>query len=93
MRTIRQEIIDLLSQEELTALEISRMVGIREKAVLDHLPHIARSMEARNKRLHITPPRCRECGYAFRDRRRFSRPSRCPRCKSEALEEPGFRVF
>jgi DNA-directed RNA polymerase specialized sigma subunit len=43
MGTKRKQIIDLLSKKEMDARELSQAVGIREKEVYEHLPHIARS--------------------------------------------------
>ncbi len=92
MQTIRQQIIEFLSNKEMGARELSQSVGIREKEVYDHLSHIARSVNARRKKLIIIPSRCLECGYIFEDRKRFSPPSRCPQCKSEHIQDPTYRV-
>ena len=32
------------------------------------------------------------CGYVFEDRRRLTRPSRCPACKRSSLQSPSFRI-
>lgn len=50
MRTIRQHIIELFSTGEMNAIELSQDLGIGEKEVYGHLPHIARSVEAQGKR-------------------------------------------
>jgi len=92
METIRQQMIALLSDKEMDARELSQTMGIREKEVYEHLPHIARSVAAQNKRLTIQPVRCLACGYVFRDRRRFTRPGRCPRCKMSHLDQPKYRI-
>ncbi len=92
MQTIRQQIIEFLSNKEMGGKELSQSVGIREKEVYDHLSHIARSVNARRKKLIIIPSRCLECGYIFEDRKRYSPPSRCPRCKSEHIQDPTYRV-
>ena len=92
MQTIRQQIIEFLSNKEMGGRELSQSVGIREKEVYEHLSHIARSVNARRKKLIIIPSRCLECGYIFEDRKRFSPPSRCPRCKSEHIQDPTYRV-
>jgi predicted Zn-ribbon and HTH transcriptional regulator len=92
MPTIRQKIIDLLSQSEMEARELSRSLGIPEKEVYAHLAHIARSVGAQHKNFAVQPPRCLHCGYVFKDRRRFSPPGRCPRCKKSHLQNPAFRI-
>ena len=92
MPTIRQKIISLLSEDELSAREISGEVGISEKEVIEHLSHIARSVASENKKVFITPARCLGCEYVFEDRRRFTRPGRCPRCKKSHIQSPRFRI-
>lgn len=92
MQTVRQQIIELLSNKEMGGRELSQSVGIREKEVYDHLSHIARSVNARRKKLIIIPSRCLECGYIFEDRKRYSPPSRCPQCKNEHIQDPTYRV-
>lgn len=92
MPTVRQRIFELLCQRELTARDISGLIGIREKEVYEHLDHVARSAAAARMKLRVTPSQCLQCGYLFRDRRRFTPPSRCPRCKNSHLTEPVYRV-
>ena len=92
METIRKQMISLLEKDEISAKEISRAVKIREKEVYDHLDHIARSVNAQGKKLLTTPPECLECGYIFKNRKRYSSPSRCPLCKSEQIQHPAYRI-
>ena len=92
MRTIRQEIINLLSQHELDARELSQELGIREKEVHDHLAHVARSVKAEEKKLIVHPSRCLQCGFVFKDRKRLTRPSRCPKCKQSYLQSPRYSI-
>jgi predicted Zn-ribbon and HTH transcriptional regulator len=42
-------------------------------------------LSKRQARLQIHPPTCESCGFRFKDRARFSDPSRCPRCRNEHL--------
>lgn len=93
MKTQRQQIIELLKHNELSAREISALLGIKEKDVCVHLTHIERSVSARGEKIHIRASRCRKCGYVFKDRRRFTRPGRCPRCKGSYIEEPVFKIL
>jgi len=90
--TIRQQIIDLLKNQEMDARELSREVSIREKEVYDHLTHIARSLAVKGNTLNIQPAQCLSCGYVFKDRQRFTRPGRCPRCKKSHLQSPAYFI-
>jgi len=91
-QTVRQKIVLLLNDKEMTAREISQAVGIREREVYEHLPHIARSALAQKRKLAVLPFCCLSCGYVFEERKRFTRPSRCPRCKKTHLETPVYRL-
>lgn len=77
----------MIRDRQLTARDISRILGIREKEVYEHLPHVERSA-GHGIRLIVEPPRCVKCGFVFKDRRRFTTPSRCPKCRSEGITEP-----
>ena len=92
MQTIRQKIIDLLSLQEMDARQLSAQVGIREKEVAEHLLNITRSLAARSIKLTIRPAECLLCGYVFENRRRFTRPGRCPHCKKSHLLSPTFYI-
>ncbi len=92
METIRQQMIALLIDKEMDARELSQTMGIREKEVYEHLPHIARSVAVQKKKLTIQPVRCLTCGYVFKDRKRFTPPGRCPRCKKSHLDQPKYRI-
>jgi predicted Zn-ribbon and HTH transcriptional regulator len=92
MPTIRQKIIALLSTAELDARELSQELGIQEKEVCIHLAHVARSVRAEKKKLIIHPSRCRQCGFVFEERRRFTRPGRCPKCRQSHLQSPRFQI-
>jgi len=92
MPTIRQQIIELLTDAEMDARDLSREVKIKEKEVYGHLAHIARSLAAKGRRLAIRPSECLKCGYVFKDRKRFTPPGRCPRCKQSHLVNPSFKI-
>ncbi len=92
VRTIRQQMVDLLSQEEMTDRDLSQALGIPEKDVYAHLSHIARTLAAQRKKIRVTPVQCLSCGYVFRDRKRWSRPGRCPRCKDSHIQRPAYAV-
>lgn len=85
-KTVRQRIIETLKAGMVTAKDISKAVGIREKEVLEHLPHVAMSA-GRTMRLVVEPSVCVKCGFVFKKRERFTTPSRCPICRSEEITE------
>ena len=93
MPTLRQKIISLLSEAEMSAREISGKVGISEKEVVAHLAHITRSVASQDKKVAIIPANCLACGYMFEERKRFTRPGRCPQCKKSHIESPRFRIY
>ena len=93
MPTIRQQMIDLLSQEARGSRDLSRMLGISEKEVYTHLPHIHRTITSGGRRLQVTPAICLSCGYVFSKRSRFTRPSRCVCCKNERISEPVYQII
>lgn len=91
--TIRKQLIELLSQNAYDARDLSQHLGIRETVVYDHIPHITRSVTSLGKKLKIIPSKCAACGYTFKDRKRAAKPSRCPTCKSERIENPKFHII
>ncbi|MBU0681053.1 MAG: transcriptional regulator [Proteobacteria bacterium] len=91
-RSTRQQIMDLLSQEEMNALEISQAVGVSEKEVPLNLEHIIRTLGKEGKRLLISPSICLGCGYSFKDRKRLQRPGRCPSCKGSHIKMATYRI-
>jgi len=93
MPTIREQMIDLLSEGEHEASEISQVLRIQEKEVYRHLPHIKKTLATRKRRLTIVPAACISCGFTFRDRRRFTKPGRCPICRSERIQPPRYRIL
>ena len=92
MQTIRQQIISLLKNREMNAREISKALGIQEKTVYDHLEHIRHSIKPQKKQLMIHPFHCLVCDYIFKDRKRLSRPGRCPQCKQGHIEAATFKI-
>ena len=92
MATIRQQIIEILERGDHDAKQISQDVGIGEKEVYSHLPHISKSLPKHGKRLKTIPAVCIKCGYDFKNRDRMTKPGRCPLCKSERIESPRFYI-
>lgn len=89
--TVRQQMIEALSREKLSAKDLSRIVGVTEKDVVGHLVHVAKSVTAHG-RFVTFPSRCLDCDFTFRKRRRLGTPSRCPICKSESVTETRYTI-
>jgi predicted Zn-ribbon and HTH transcriptional regulator len=92
-RTTRERIADRLREGALPASALAREFEITTSEALSHVEHIAHSLDGKEgaEQLLVAPPACRDCGFdAFDDL--INRPSRCPDCKSENVEEPAFRV-
>jgi predicted Zn-ribbon and HTH transcriptional regulator len=90
--TVRQAIREAIRDAALTAHEISEVVGIREREVAAHLASIERSAKHQSERLVVEPARCEPCGFVFQSREKLTTPSRCPKCKSERIHPPRFRL-
>jgi transcriptional regulator len=90
--TVRQRMIALLEDEECDVRDISKALHISEKEVGDHLEHIRHSLSATRQKLEIRPAECLACGFVFKDRSRFSRPGRCPRCRESRISMPRFYI-
>ncbi|MXR51047.1 transcriptional regulator [Halovenus sp. WSH3] len=90
-RTTRQRIADRLREQPLQAGAIANEFDITTGEALSHVEHLSKSLEHESEQLLVAPPECRECGFTDFDDL-INRPSRCPDCKSESVEEPLFRV-
>ena len=75
-----------------TARDISARVGISEKDVAGHLEHLTRSLKPTGERLEVEHARCLACGFTFKDRERFDKPSRCPRCRGQRLSAARYGI-
>ena len=91
-QTVRQQIIALLTEVEMSARDLSQAIGIREKEVVQHLVHVEKTVASQKKKLVIRPFQCLDCEYMFKERKRYTRPGRCPRCKGTHVETPTFRI-
>lgn len=91
--TIRQLIMQRITSALYSSRQLAELVGVPEREVEDHLTHITKSVARdRARRFVLEPSRCRDCGFVFRERTRLTRPSRCPRCRSEAISPPRYGI-
>ena len=71
-KTIRQSIVEMLKQEQLTTFDLAEKLAIKEKEVFGHLEHIIRSLRPKNQ-LVIKPAQCKSCGFQFKKRSRIKK--------------------
>ena len=86
----REEIIRILEDEEKSAQDLANSYETTLQDILEDLEHIRLSIKPRQ--LRMDPPLCRKCGFIFKERSRVKSPSRCPRCKSEWIQAPLFKI-
>lgn len=89
-KTLRQKLTELLSSQEMSVSQLARNLEVKFSEIDLALQHVEKSI--RPKKIMITPARCKECGFVFRERKKFAPPSRCPKCKSKWLTEATFRI-
>jgi transcriptional regulator len=89
--TTRERIADYLRGQTAAAGTIANEFDIPTTSALSHVEHIAQSLDGTDEQLLAAPPECRDCGFSGFDDR-ANRPSRCPECRSESIEEPLFRI-
>ncbi len=90
--TVRESIRQALLATPATARDLSKLIGISERDVADHLDHLARSLKHKGEKLVVDAPSCFDCGFSFDRRQRYTRPSGCPRCRSRRIALPQFRI-
>jgi Predicted transcriptional regulator containing an HTH domain fused to a Zn-ribbon len=92
-QTPRRRIIDLLTGTLLSSHQLAQLLGMPERHVENHLTHIVKTLARDPRRTFLLEPsECRDCAFAFRDRTRLTRPSRCPRCRGEAITSPRYGI-
>lgn len=90
--TDRDRLAVLLVERPLTVRELSQAARIAERDVLGHLEHLARSAAGRGQRLSIEPSRCLGCDFVFQERTRFTKPGKCPECRSTRITPARFAL-
>lgn len=89
--TTRQRLADALRREPATPSALATEFESTTGAILSHLEHVSHSLDHREEEFLVAPPTCRDCGFDTYDDL-LNVPSRCPECKSEAVDEPTFTI-
>jgi len=91
VKSLRERIIDLLMDNSLTAKEICNLLDLepnRVKEVYSNIEKIAKIVRKKGLELMVMYPRCKNCGFEFSK----IKASKCPRCKSERIEDARFMI-
>ena len=100
--TLRERIMKLLmeSKHPLSAKDIIYELGLNsntsEKEIYQHIQHIAKTIRRRSRgkyAVFMIAPQCRSCGYVFKDLDKPKKPSKCPKCRSQRIEPPRFKIM
>lgn len=89
--TTRQQIATHLRSKPTPPGTLAKEFGIRSVDVLSHVEHLSKSLDPTDENLLVAPPECQNCGFSNFDDL-INRPSRCPECKSESVNEPVFTI-
>jgi transcriptional regulator len=89
--TTRKRLAESLRAEPATPSTLASQFDLTTNAVLGHLEHVSQSVDGADEEFLVAPPACRDCGFdGFDDL--LNLPSRCPDCKSEAVDEPMYTI-
>jgi predicted Zn-ribbon and HTH transcriptional regulator len=97
----RRERIRQLLRETKNPLSVEGIVALLGehtdlKSVYGDLEHVAKSVYGESKgREYVVmiPPTCRACGFIFKSLEKPKVPGRCPKCKSERVTSPLFKII
>ncbi len=83
----RRDLVPLLLDKKISLSEIARTVREKPKDVIEALTHLAKSSRHGDYELVMDPAECRKCGFEF-GTDKFSKPGKCPKCRSTWIFEP-----
>ncbi len=92
--TRRKKIIDILLESEnpISPEEIAiRLDEQNVNLIYSDMEHVVKTLKSLNYKVIAEPPVCKKCGYVFK-KTLYKKPSRCPKCKSEWIQEPRYLV-
>ena len=87
----RKDLIVLLRGNPLSLKAVADALEMTPRDVEDDLKHLIKSLKHSDYRLHVTPARCRKCGFEF-GLEKLRKPGRCPRCHQSWIHEPLLEV-
>lgn len=73
--------------------QLADLLGMPEREIEHHLEHVVKTLARdRTRQFLLEPSACLDCGFEFRNRTKLRRPSRCPKCRSEAISAPRYGI-
>ncbi len=92
--TLRQKLIRLLCERAHDFEELRITFDLSPRGLESELRHVQRTIRRQHGVLDVTPASCLDCGFVFKGReaRHLHPPGRCPKCRSEHIEPPRFRI-
>ena len=99
METRREQIIKLLKSSDsfISAEQIAISLDVRDvRLIYSDLQHIAKTIKGLSggrETLIMDPPKCRKCGFIFKNTKHIKKPGRCPRCRSTWIEPAKFKII
>ncbi|MHA2294702.1 MAG: transcriptional regulator [Candidatus Hodarchaeales archaeon] len=90
--TRREEMIKLLKERSMALSELASFFEMTPKDVARDLAHVDRTIRRSGNRFYQQPAQCLSCEYIFKNRKRFTKPHKCPKCYSTYIEEAKFKI-
>lgn len=82
--------MEILQQNKQSAQQLANYFQVQLRDILEDLGHIEKSIKPR--KLMAAPAYCKSCNFVFKERSKVSKPSKCPRCRSEWIEAQMFFI-
>jgi len=98
METRREQIIKMLRNSDgfISAEQIARLLDIKDvKSIYMDMKHVAKTIKSLSGGREIVvmdPPRCKKCGFIFKNMKHLGKPGKCPKCKSTWIEPAKFKI-
>jgi len=87
----RKDLIVHLRDQPRSVNELARVLQMKSGDLEEDLWHLERSLRNTDQRLVVSPARCRQCGFTFREDK-LTKPGKCPNCRSTRIEPPLVQV-
>ncbi len=80
------KIKELLELEPWSAYKLANYFKVEAADIMKDLELIKRAI--RPKKIEMIPATCDGCGFQLKDRTKLKAPTKCPKCKIEAVQDP-----